>query len=56
MVRGDAGAQLRPPLAYRITARQWLSIDVAVAAVAAVVLTLGAAPAALPARQRAARA
>jgi signal transduction histidine kinase len=41
MVRGDAGAQLRPPLAYRITARQWLAIDVAIAVVAAVVLTFG---------------
>jgi signal transduction histidine kinase len=41
MVRGDAGVQLRPPLAYRITGRQWLALDVAVAVVAAAVLTFG---------------
>jgi signal transduction histidine kinase len=41
MVRGDAGAQLRPPLAYRITARQWLAIDVVTAVAAAAVLIFG---------------
>jgi signal transduction histidine kinase len=36
--RDDAGAGLRPPLSYRLTARQWLAIDCAAGAVAAAAL------------------
>jgi len=40
-VRDNAGGELRPPLAYRITGRQWLAIDVVVAALGALVHLLG---------------
>jgi signal transduction histidine kinase len=36
--RDDVGAGLRPPLSYRLTARQWLAIDCAAGAVAAAAL------------------
>ena len=39
MVRGDVGEELQPPLAYRITGRQWVAVDVATAALAALALT-----------------
>jgi len=37
----NAGGELRPPLAYRITGRQWLAIDVVVAVAGALVHLLG---------------
>jgi signal transduction histidine kinase len=39
--RDDAAAVLRPPLAYRLTASQWLAIDCAVAALTAGLMLFG---------------
>jgi len=42
MVCGKADGELRPPLAYRITGRQWVVIDVVAAVLATLVLTFHA--------------
>jgi signal transduction histidine kinase len=42
MVRGKADEELRPPLAYRITGRQWVTLDIATAVLAALALTFNA--------------